>query len=150
LTEPGTTETGGLPIFIAQPTAANHFIKKGYVDMLRMLVTASLAMLSGFGFGCMPTEARADVQTVNVVSVGGQGSNMFVLFSHQVGTDQGCAGTRLILATGVIDAASQSRFYAALLLAFATGTQVTLSVSSCYGNYPAMSASDWWFVPQEG
>jgi len=73
---------------------------------------------------------------------------MFVVFSRNVG-DQPCPGIRLILATGVMDAASQSRFYAALLMALATGTQVTLSVSACYGNYPAMSASDWWFVPQE-
>jgi hypothetical protein len=119
------------------------------VDMLRKLVIASLALLGGLGLSCIPTEGRADVQTVNVVSMGGQGSNMFVLFSRQVGTDQGCSGTRLVLAPGVIDAVSQSRLYAALLMAFATGTQVTLSVSPCYGNYPAMSSSDWWFVPQE-
>lgn len=102
------------------------------------------------GLAGMSVEARADVQTVSVVSIGGQGSNTFVLFSSDVGTDQGCAGKRLVLAEGVLDAASTSRFYAAMLMAYATGSQVTLSVSSCYGTYPALSAADWWFVPQPG
>lgn len=102
------------------------------------------------GLAAIPTEARADVQTVNVVSVGGQGANMFFVFSHNVGTDQGCPGERLVVPTGLWDAATQSRFYAALMMAFATGTQVTLSVSACYGSYPSMNSTDWWFVPQAG
>jgi hypothetical protein len=102
------------------------------------------------GLVCLPSEACADVQTVSVVSVGGQGSNLFVLFSGNVGTDQGCPGKRLIVASTVLDAPTESRFYAAMLTAYSTGSQVTLSVSSCYGSYPALSATDWWFVPQEG
>lgn len=113
----------------------------------KILFTAAAIVV---GMICGPGDARADVQTVSVVSVGGQGSNIFVLFSSNVGTDQGCPGKRLILSEGVLDAATTSRFYASMMMAFATGTQVTLSVSSCYGSYPALGAADWWFVPQEG
>jgi hypothetical protein len=95
-------------------------------------------------------QALADVQTVHVVSVGGQSTNMFVVFSSNVGTDQACAGPRLILPAGVMDTESQKRFYAALLMAFATGTPVTISISGCYGSYPSMISTDFWFVPQVG
>jgi hypothetical protein len=115
-------------------------------EMRLTLAAASLVV----GLTCLPGEACADVQTVNVVSVGGQGSNLFILLSGNVGTDQGCPGKRLIVTSTVLDAATESRLYAAMLLAYATGSQVTLSVSSCYGSYPALSATDWWFVPQEG
>lgn len=115
-------------------------------EMRLTLAIASLVL----GLACLPGEARADVQTVNVVSVGGQGSNLFILFSSNVGTDQACPARRLVVAEGVLDAASESRFYAAMLTAYATGSQVTLSVSSCNGVFPAITALDWWFVPQAG
>jgi hypothetical protein len=114
---------------------------------MRLTLAAALFVI---GLACLPGEACADVQTVNVVSVGGQGSNLFILFSGNVGTDQGCLGKRLIVTSTVLDAAAEGRLYAAMLVAYATGSQVTLSVSSCYGSYPALSATDWWFVPQEG
>jgi hypothetical protein len=111
---------------------------------------AHLAFGLLFAIAAARNHALADVQTVHVVSVGGQSTNMFVVFSSNVGTDQGCPGPRLILPVGVMDTESQKRFYAALLMAFATGTPVTISISGCYGSYPSMIATDFWFVPQGG
>ena len=105
------------------------------------------------GFVCallLITQAQADVQTVNVVVVGGQSTNTFVVFSRNVGTDQGCQGVRLVLPSSVMDADLQRRFYASMLAALATGTSVTISISTCYGTYPSMVGTDSWFLGQGG
>jgi hypothetical protein len=53
------------------------------------LVVDSLVM----GSVCIPGAARADVKTVNVVSPGGQGANLFIPLSCGVEIDQGCSGS---------------------------------------------------------
>jgi hypothetical protein len=90
--------------------------------------------------------AQADVKTVNVVQVGGQSGNLFVVLSQTVGTDLSCPGTRLILpATAFSDTNSFNRFYAAMLAAQAYSAQVTIEVSGCYTTYPSMIPTDFWF-----
>jgi hypothetical protein len=111
---------------------------------------ARITLVVWLALECITPGARADVKTVNVISVGGQSSNLFVVFSQVVGTDQTCPGARLVLPAGVMDAASQARFYAALLTAYTTGSPVTIAVSTCYGNYPSMLPTDFWFMPQGG
>jgi hypothetical protein len=94
----------------------------------------------------MPETARADTQTVNVVQVGGQAGNLFVVLSSTVG-DPPCPGTRLILpATAFANADSFHQFYAAVLTALSIGGKLTVSVSGCYSTYPSMLTSDFWFM----
>lgn len=106
-----------------------------------------IGLLSGLPLVCH--SAFADVNTVNVVQVGGQVNNLYVVFSQSVGTDLGCPSTRLIVnAASFSDSDSFKRFNAAMLLAMTTGTSVTIAVSGCYsdGDYPSMIATDYYFV----
>jgi hypothetical protein len=45
-----------------------------------------------------------------------------------------------------MDADSQRRFYAAMVSSLETGVPVTISISTCYGTYPSMLATDFWFL----
>jgi hypothetical protein len=47
--------------------------------MIKKKILASMALVGWIGLTGAPGKVLADVQTVNVVSVGGQGSNMVVL-----------------------------------------------------------------------
>jgi hypothetical protein len=91
--------------------------------------------------------ASADVKTVNVVQVGGQAANPFVVFSQTIGTDQPCPGTRLIVnSSNFADPDSFKRFYATMLSAMATGAQVTIAAHSCFSTYPSMLVTDFYFA----
>jgi hypothetical protein len=84
---------------------------------------------------------------VNVLQVGGQSSNTFVVLSETVGDDLGCPNTRLVIPPGAFaDADAQRRFYAAASIAVATGQKMQLAVSGCSGGFPSMIASDFWFL----
>jgi hypothetical protein len=119
--------------------------------MIRKLMLMGAALVGCIGLGSAPREAHAGTWTVNVIAVGGQSGNMFVVLSNtNIGNDVGCPGARLILPSSAMDAVSMNRFYAAMLAAYTTGSQVTINVSTCYGTYPSMQPTDFWFAGQPG
>ena len=105
-------------------------------------------LLSIVGSTMAPAVTHAnETGWIKVLQVGGQVSNMFVVFSQPVGTDKPCPNARLILPAGVMDAESLKRFYATMITAMQTGTRVAISVSGCYDqNYPTMISTDYWFA----
>jgi hypothetical protein len=94
-----------------------------------------------------PVASAGVTRWVTVVSVGGQSSNLFVVLSEEVGADLGCPSTRVVIPAGVFtDADAQKRFYAAALVAVATGQKMQLALSVCNTTYPSMITTDYWFL----
>lgn len=110
--------------------------------MKRLSVFASLMVAVFFARATCSQETG----WINVVQVGGQGANLFVVLSQSI-VNPGCSGSWIIVPSGALDADSQKRFYAALLTAMATGKQIRLAVSGCNDvNHPAMISTDYWFI----
>jgi hypothetical protein len=82
---------------------------------------------------------------VNIVSIGGQTSNMFIDVSTPVG-EPACSAARISIPSGVLDAEGQKRLWAAASMALVTGQKMQFALSGCNGSFPSMIATDFWHL----